>query len=174
MARLDFHKDIDQFIAIGHIVEEMMGDEAPEFVIASSPNHEWYEDLLKKYAERLLKKYRFTGWISNPERIKLLQECKVLCHCGWDRDLTSVTAVEGVYHGKPTMSWDIPQMHDTMHDWLYWAPKGDLEAYATNIVKALRGELPPKDYDKGREFIRRERSHESYAKGVIKLLETFI
>lgn len=168
LARLVFHKGVDKFIHVAHLVQQML---PIRVVIASSGTFDWYEGLLKDYASKLLENYAFTGWISNQEKFRLLQESKVTVECTWDDATTSgCIAGESMYVGTPVVCWDLPQSREVYQDHAFYIKKNDYEAMAKTIAGLLIGKISW-DYKSAKDFVARYRSIESHAKDLIRVFE---
>lgn len=173
MARLDFHKGVDKFIYVAHLVQQILKDDPPRIVIASSGTFDWYERLLQEYAAKMLKNYAFTGWIPNKDKFRLLQESNVTVECTWDDGTTSgCIAGESMYFGTPVVCWHLPQSVDVYQNHAYYIPKNDYLSMAACVVDLLQGKIPW-DYPAAKEFMAQYRSIESHARDLIRVFDKF-
>ena len=170
--RIDFHKGVDQTILVCNLIQEMMGDACPEFVFTSTASQPWYDDLIKNLARTYLKKYTFTGWVNNVEKIRLLRQSKVLLDCEWPEGFGGCNIGEAIYCGTQPIAWNRASKAEVYPKGLHLVQKNDYQTMAKIAVEHLTNfkEVNPAD----KEHVLKYRSIESHAKGVIKVLQQFV
>lgn len=174
MMRWAFHKGIPNAIHVAHLVQQKMGEAAPEFVLGSGGGEgDWYSQIIMDYASRILTKWRTTGWISNKEKIQLISEAGAMLCLNWAEATTpGVIAGEALFLGTPVFCWDLPQNREVYGDHCFYFQKGDYEGMANAIVDLLEGRLEwgEKEKTAAREFVSRYRSIEAHARGIADVL----
>ena len=168
--RIDFHKGVDQSVLVCKLIQDMMGDSAPEFVFTSRGNQAWYENLVKDFAKAYLKKHRFTGWVDNPTKIGLIRESKVMLVNEWPNGFGSCTIGEAVYCGTQMIGWDTPSKKEVHPGGGFTrVPLNDYEAMARAAVHHLQNfeETKPEE----REWVAKYRSNKSHAESIHGILE---
>lgn len=167
--RIDFHKGVDQTILVCSMIQDRMSDDPPLFVFVSRGSQQWYEDLLRERAQALLKRYRFTGWVDNSTKIRLLRESKVMLDNEWPEGFGGCNIGEAIYTGCRPIAWDRRSKKEVYPLGLDLVKKNDYGAMADKAVERLRNFSEP---DEGaKRFVLEKRSIRSHAEGLLQVCE---
>ncbi len=135
LGRLEAYKNVDVLLRAAARVSERVPD--LEFVvIGEGSERARLEGLARQLG--LASAVRFTGFVSDPERDRLLAESRV-CACASAKEGWGLTVVESNAVGTPNVASDAPGLRDSVRDGEtgFLVPLGDVEGFADRIGALL-------------------------------------
>lgn len=135
VGRLEPYKNVDLLI---RVLSDLAGPfpDAELVVIGEGSERGRLEQVAAEcgVAERT----RFTGWVSEPEKDRLLADSRV-CVCPSAKEGWGLTVIESNALGTPNVATDAPGLRDSVRDGEtgFLVPEGDREAFGQRIALLL-------------------------------------
>lgn len=175
--RIDFHKGVDQTVAVCAIMQEMMKEIPVRFVFVSRGNDQGYEQQVMEAAKKTLKNVVFTGWVDNATKVRLIRESKVMLDNEWPEGFGGCNIGEAIVCGTVPIAWDRRSKREVYptEGGLVTVPHGDLNKMAIAACEVLynfRDNPDPYPYkvsEEAKKFVREYRSVESHAKSLCEV-----
>jgi len=134
--RMRKYKAIDVVIrALSQVRESVPG--AKLVIIGDGPDRERLDGIVRR--ERLHEAVHFTGRMSGPQMVEMLNRCHVFLNAspkeGW-----GLTVVEANACGVPVVGSNVPGLRDSIQDGItgFLVPYGDVGAFAEKTVALLK------------------------------------
>ncbi len=136
VGRIEAYKRVDVFLrAMAELPSEF--DDVEILVIGRGADSGRMQALAARLG--LAARTRFTGFVSNEERDRLLAEARV-CVCPSEKEGWGLTVIESNSAGTPVVASNAPGLRDSVRDGEtgFLAPVGDAAAFGQHIARLLR------------------------------------